>query len=507
VEKQELSDLFLNGTNLTEENLHLLVDETTREDQMEDAETLKASFSSGGKLTQKKMYDWIDLGGSWIDKVYLKRIFADGLSVTHAKLRELVHQMWYRYGHTAWAMGPSGEEKAWGDPRFDNNLIPVNQRDFNGWGKGADATLTITQGIEVAEWSTQKATRIHTVGGSSNAKISRLFSDLIIGESYTVSLFVKNIGSSIVRIPRFSNTQPVLVKPGEVKFVENTSISTGTANNYFRISTENISDELDVIVFRPKLELGTKATPFALTNPTHVSEVIPTHSPEPPTNIPNWVYNWSAWVGGVTDSLPIYTHTAWAIGASGEEMQITHPSEDNNLIPVGARNFAAGWVHYLGAVIQLTQNVSVPEWGTNKATRIQTTGGTAAAKIYRQIVSSTLGSNEKFSGSIFVKNISETKMVMTLTGKAGITIMPGEEKLCVINSTATTGAQLQLMLGVEASEPVGSSLDFIVFRPKGERGEFATPFNHGTAATHKGTWTTNNPNALPFPELYDWKPI
>jgi hypothetical protein len=434
------------------------------------------------------------------------------------------HRWSEHFYHRAWAMGPSGEEKAWGDPRFDNNLIPVNNRKFAGWQAYQSAQVILTQSQTVEEWNTLNATRIQTAGGANIIKyLLTIDSPSINGQSYANSIWVKNIGVSNLVITMNGSVNET-IQPGISKKVNIIRTGNGSTHHQFQFRAPKDTDNLDFIAWRPKVEYSSVATPFALTNPTHVSETIPTHSPDPPTNIPSWVYNWSAWVGGVTDSLPIYTHTAWAIGASGEKMNFEDPIKDNNLLPNTHRFLAIE-----GSVSMLSNNTTTYPisrevinedgiefmrvrnngQGTNTTTISVYVSGISTnilkeGVIGKRIVFSVMyrTSNHIKGSDTFSALVSNGNRTLIETGNVEIG-MGWYRAYAVIDMHASnvltmTVPTLSLNNGVEYLD---------VMSPKIEFGEMPTRNTFGALNTHKGTWTTNNPNALPFPELYDWKPI
>jgi len=158
-----------------------------------------------------------------------------------------------------------------------------------------------------------------------------------------------------------------------------------------------------------------------------------------------------------------------------------------NLIPVDWQKFGAsgmegagwwaGWVARTGAVVNLTQNQSVPEWGAVDATRIQTSGGRQPYK-YTYHVADLTTKGASYTFSVWIKNIgSATVGVKFYPGSNITSILPGESKRVSVSMVGdgVSGAQIRLK-----ALNVSDSLDFIAWRPMAEEKAYSTSWHPTT---------------------------
>jgi hypothetical protein len=161
-----------------------------------------------------------------------------------------------------------------------------------------------------------------------------------------------------------------------------------------------------------------------------------------------------------------------------------------NLIPVANQLFkyGVGWSTYMDSAAIVTQDIVVPEWRTNKATRLQLSGGTNRIKYYGVVSTDTAYlDNKTFAVQVLVKNIGQ-KTVEVGANRGFITdnVLPGEvKKVKLIVPAIVSGSHLQIQFRTLEIE---DSLDLIVYQPMAEEGSYCTSFTEGTRL----------PGALPY---------
>ncbi len=141
------------------------------------------------------------------------------------------------------------------------NLIPQANQKFEGWTAYDGASVTVTQDQTVTEWNATDATRIQTSGGTSNLKYYLNLDPSINGQRYSHSVWVKNVGTSTLRIQENIWGRYVDILPGEQKRVElEDSVGNGTTYVLLQFSTINVEDSLDFIAWRPQVEKKANCT-------------------------------------------------------------------------------------------------------------------------------------------------------------------------------------------------------------------------------------------------------
>jgi len=182
------------------------------------------------------------------------------------------------------------------------------------------------------------------------------------------------------------------------------------------------------------------------------------------------------------------------------EAQSTQSNPMINRVPEHGRKFE-GWTAYQGASVTLTQNISVSEWGTDEATRIQITGGTDTTKYYYSISAviwgSPLSAGRKTQILIDVKNIGTAPVRIACNLGNTATVNPGETKSVTVNGTGNGSSHWMFSFqALSASD----NLDFIAYNPRAYiLDEIPLPDNPfpiqttiqaGTYKTqdHKGDW-------------------
>ncbi len=149
-----------------------------------------------------------------------------------------------------------------------------------------------------------------------------------------------------------------------------------------------------------------------------------------------------------------------------------------NLIPLAKQKFE-GWTVYQGAVVTLTQDVAVPEWGAVDATRIQTSGGSSIIKYYYSIEMPPAGAMR--SEQVWVKNIgNDSVRVSSNVGRIKDTVLPGESRLVKLEKIIGTGTE-SLQIEFYATD-AANSLDFIAWRPQAEAKAYCTSWTDSTRA-------------------------
>lgn len=143
----------------------------------------------------------------------------------------------------------------------NRNLIKNSNSTFKNQSGYLGATLVATENIEVEEWGTNEATRIQTSGGTSMLKLTPSISYKFSVRA-TYSVYIKNNSQHSMRM-RFNgfNSTYIHLVAGEQKRV----VVTGNfRDNYAwfqrQLWTDDISHELDVSLWREKLELGDNVT-------------------------------------------------------------------------------------------------------------------------------------------------------------------------------------------------------------------------------------------------------
>jgi hypothetical protein len=162
-----------------------------------------------------------------------------------------------------------------------------------------------------------------------------------------------------------------------------------------------------------------------------------------------------------------------------------------NLVPVDKQKFE-GWTAYSGAVVTLTQNQSVPEWGCTDATRIQVSGGTNTYK-YLLGLGFTSVSGQSYTNSIHIKNIGSAPVRIGANFPYTATVAPGETKKVILINIGDGVAIYRFdFYSVNASD----SLDFIAWHPMAETKPYPTSFIETSRAAESLTMPVLATNLL-----------
>jgi hypothetical protein len=148
------------------------------------------------------------------------------------------------------------------------------------------------------------------------------------------------------------------------------------------------------------------------------------------------------------------------------EAQSTQSNPMINRVPEHMRKFE-GWSAYQGASVTLTQNISVSEWGTDEATRIQTTGGSTTTKYYYGISAviwgGPLSDGRKTQILVDVKNIGTAQVIISCNLGNDVAVNPGETKSVTVNGTGN--GSKYWMFAFQALS-ASDNLDFIAYNPR-----------------------------------------
>src|SRR5699024_8681256 len=141
------------------------------------------------------------------------------------------------------------------------NLIP-NSTDYSMISGFSGAQVDREDGVTVSEWGASDASRYRVSGGSSIIKLLRSLitnTTEMSGVTYTWSIYAKNTGSTSVRF----NTNRIgsyTLEPEESKKIIITGGNTSGSSMQIQIRTLDVADDMDITIWRPKLEKGNKAT-------------------------------------------------------------------------------------------------------------------------------------------------------------------------------------------------------------------------------------------------------
>jgi hypothetical protein len=151
-----------------------------------------------------------------------------------------------------------------------------------------------------------------------------------------------------------------------------------------------------------------------------------------------------------------------------------HEEPTENLIPP-EKQVLSGWEPFMGAVVTVTKNITVPEWKTNNAERIQVaTGGNIILKTVADIGLSVAGVT--YCYSIKIKNIGQYEVVIDNNFGQRVYVLPGEIK--DVSLIAVGDGSRSLTFGI-MTRLAFYSLDFIAYQPQIEIKDHPTPFVNG----------------------------
>ena len=125
-------------------------------------------------------------------------------------------------------------------------------------------TITTETGITVSEWGTKNAFRTY-----GTCSISTTFGILATGSSspisasgqaYVHSIYVKNNGGTAIYITSNGIGSSQIIQPGESKRAILYGTGNGSQYLQFNFTGSNLGDAFDVTYWRPKIEIGNRAT-------------------------------------------------------------------------------------------------------------------------------------------------------------------------------------------------------------------------------------------------------
>lgn len=225
-----------------------------------------------------KLHRWtspaIDLAGVDADATLMLATSQTELDV----VREVREYANFDFSRASPAYHPeTGAEVAVNEPRYvegpfpgsrallveegTENIVPLELQKFVGWTAYRGASVTLTQDQVVEEWGATDATRIQTTGGTDTLKYYRGFGIGVSGQPYTVSLKVKNIGGTVLRIgTNYFLSSPI--QPGQTVNVVLSLVGNGAMSVHIQFCTLDAADNLDLIAWRPMVEEKPYATSF-----------------------------------------------------------------------------------------------------------------------------------------------------------------------------------------------------------------------------------------------------
>ena len=125
-------------------------------------------------------------------------------------------------------------------------------------------TITTETGITVSEWGTKNAFR--TYGTCSTSTIFGVLATgsssptSASGQAYVHSIYVKNNGGTAIYITSNGIGSSQIIQPGESKRAILYGTGNGSQYLQFNFTGSNLGDAFDVTYWRPKIEIGNKAT-------------------------------------------------------------------------------------------------------------------------------------------------------------------------------------------------------------------------------------------------------
>lgn len=177
------------------------------------------------------------------------------------------------YGEVAtdWCPNPDDDFSYGKNLWEDSTFITQNVTGYSG------STVTVTKNQIVSEWGCNDAVKLVSTGGTTTIKI------IINKNTYlpelntynniaTTSIYVKNNGTAnVVCVEHSLNTNRQIVRPGEVTRVvlsgvygKNYNPASGSYDNgtlrHIQFHTLNASDNVNVTIWHPQIEIGTIAT-------------------------------------------------------------------------------------------------------------------------------------------------------------------------------------------------------------------------------------------------------
>ncbi|MFD1385729.1 phage tail protein [Oceanobacillus oncorhynchi subsp. oncorhynchi] len=154
------------------------------------------------------------------------------------------------------------------------NYVPDSQNLNGAWGNGYSGANIVYEKVDMSdEWGFSEAYRVKSSGGNGLVKGTwgtHVKTDLVMvfGQEYTFSMYIKNIGGKEMMINTngllTGKTQLQRIPPG---YSGRLVVAGGTrreAYDWFQVNlrTDNIDDDIDIIVGRMQVEEGNTVTPW-----------------------------------------------------------------------------------------------------------------------------------------------------------------------------------------------------------------------------------------------------
>lgn len=369
-------------------------------------------------------------------------------------------------------------------------------------------TITFTGGSggyqrkqTVAEWGCTNAFRVYGTSGSSRAfYIGGLTATIAngknvseSGQSYAMSVWVKNAhaaNSVIVCTPLGGERT---LAPGESARCAFVVEGDGLNNLEIDFKPTAPPSEYDVYFWHPKIEIGTVATDW-LPAPEDADESYVASTGKPTENqTPGFgetveVSQVKTDSGGRVTNLTARTIKIPDSAATQSAAGLMSASDKKRLdeLEVGGRNLllysAEPIVYSAYSTINVTRNISVPEWGATDATRVAGGGGSNmyVCRVGGNTEDMAYGKNVGVNGknytiSVWIKNNHATNRCgvrINLPYDPGYTMLnPGESMR--VEQTAVGNGSTVLCIYFRTGN-LGEDFDFSIWHPKIEEGTFAT---------------------------------
>lgn len=143
---------------------------------------------------------------------------------------------------------------------YGRNIMPAGSDDFVTWWTINDgAVRTITQNQTVTEWGTNTATRITMTAGNGTSLLKYyMYPGLtsIIGNTYPISCYVKNIGTNSITVRNNISPTTITIASGENKKVVIDSPSNVVGQVHIQFRADVVTNGFDIITYHPQINLG-----------------------------------------------------------------------------------------------------------------------------------------------------------------------------------------------------------------------------------------------------------
>lgn len=312
----------------------------------------------------------------------------------------------------------------------NTNILPAGSDNFkNGWSVYGGESITVTDyPCNIPGIGDVIAKRItgNGVGTSQLKYYLQSYRTYTSGEQMAGGIWGKKLNSTTsyvsfnvagVIYPYFSNDWQELSASA-------TTIESSTYQFQFRVA--NIEDILDIVVYHPQININTLV-------------------------------------------LQPYTPPAYKTFASqdvtGKMLNISEGT--TNLLPVGSEDFVTGWTWYGGATGTVIGSQPDP-FGTNKAYRVQTSGGTSGSKY---LLPQTMSAGN-YSLQVWLRVRSGSVKVMATSGNSTtVTTLDGWKLVKLENQSYSSDYPIRFV-----AVNIFDSLDFDVCFPQVEQKAYCTGY-------------------------------